>query len=207
MRNNIFGFIAFFCIFSCTVKESQTPKAEQSQYSMTGEWIFEEDDGGPYIFTFTDKECTTLFLGDDKVKTANYEIEGEKIFITTKDGMLHEWDYEFQDEDTLKINIETDQRYFTGRRVKNDVTTLNGVYRLVNGVGFIFSFEFIDSSNVKIKSSPVHGGFMVGDSTYEIDGSSVLLSSGVLRRNLEIVGDTILLIRIPDDIIAVFEKE
>ena len=122
--------------------------------------------------------------------------------------MRHEWDYEFQDEDTLKISIETDQRYFLGRRVKNNVTTLNGVYRIVNGVGDIFSFEFIDSSNVKIKWATIHGEFMVDDSTYEIDGTSVILSSEVLRRNLEIVGDSILLITvIPNDIIAVFEKK
>jgi hypothetical protein len=212
MKNNIFGFsvlfIFYFCIFSCHANEPQNSKTEQSQCSVIGKWIFEEGDGCIYIFTFTDTECNTLFLGDDKVKTAEYEVDGGKIFTTTKDGIRHEWDYEFQDEDTLEINIETDQRYFIGRRVKNNVTTLNGVYRIVNGVGFIYSFEFIDSSNVKIEWATVHGEFIVDDSTYEINGTSVILSSDFFRRNLEIVSDSILLITgMPNGIIAVFERE
>ena len=205
MRNTIFCSIVLFCFFSCNAKESQSLKTEPSQRSVTGKWIFEENDGCVYIFTFTDNECTTLFLGDEKDKTAKYEIEGEKIF-TVYDEIRHEWDYEFQDEDTLKISIEADQRYFIGSRVKNNVTTLNGEYRLVNGVGYIWSFEFIDSSNVKIKWAGIHGDFITDDSTYKIDGTSVILSPKVLRRDLEIVGDSILLIMIPDSRYAVFVK-
>jgi hypothetical protein len=221
-------FIFVFFIFSCKVKEtktlktgqsssnteqqisnteSQNSKKEQSKHSIVGSWILEEDDGSPYIFTFTDEECITLFLGNDKAGTAKYKIDGNKIFSTI-DGMRHEWDYEFQDEDTLKINIETSQRYFIGKKVKDNTTTLNGVYRIVNGVGFIFSFEFIDSSNVKIIWAGIHGDFITDTGTYEIIGTSVILSSEVIQRNLEIVGDTILLITgMPNGTIAVFLKD
>jgi hypothetical protein len=224
-KNEIFSLavllsVIVFFIFSCKVKNSQTlkteqqisdtesqdSKKEQSKYSIIGSWILEENDGSPYIFTFTDKECTTLFLGNDKTRTAKYEINGDKIFSTI-DGMRHEWDYEFQDEDTLKINIETSQRYFIGKKVKDNITTLNGVYNIVNGVGFIFSFEFIDSSNVNIIWAGIHGDFITDTGTYEIHGTSVILSSEVIQRNLEIVGDTILLITgMPNGSIAVFLK-
>ena len=213
MRSIIFRFIVFsvfiFYLFSCIKNESQDLMTERLQYSVIGKWFFKEDDGSPYIFTFTDKECIILFLGDDKAKTAKYEIEGEKIITITEDGIRHEWDYEFQDEDTLKINIEIDQRYFFGKRVKNNVTSLDGLYRLVNGVGYIYSFDFIDSSNVKIEWGSIHGDPIIDDSKYEINGTSVIFPpGGVLGRDLEIVGDSILLINItPYGIIGIFEKE
>jgi hypothetical protein len=219
MGNNIVSFIKLliFCffIFSCSSKELkssdteplESTNTEQPQYSVLGKWLFEEDNGGGYIFTFTDTHCFTFYVGDDREKTATYEIVGEKIF-TINNGRHYEWDYEFQDEDTLKINIEADRRYFMGKRVKNNATTLSGVYRIVNGVGFIYSFDFIDSSNVKITWAPIHGDFITDNSTYEIKGTSVILSSEVLNRNLEIVGDSFLLITgLPNGIIANFAKE
>jgi hypothetical protein len=55
-------------------------------------------------------------------------------------------------------------------------------------------YKNIDSSNVIIIWGSVHSDLIIDDSTYEINGTTVIFSSEVLKRNLENVGDSILLI-------------